>query len=219
MKNGKKLLNKIFDPQNKILQFCAKIIDLVLLNILFLVGSIPLITIGTSLSALFGVVLKWQNSEETTLYKDFIHLYKTNFKQGTLLGSGLLVIVGVLSFDLLIMSQSDALWFRFGTAILYGMLILVFAFGIYLFALLGRYTDTTKSILKNAFLMSIVHLPKTILMILVGVLPFFLLFVNLYTFVIGFTLLALLGFSTIVYIQGTWMNKILITYEKPVNVQ
>lgn len=218
MKAGKRLLKKIFDPQNKILQFCDRIIDLVLLNLLFLVGSIPIVTIGTSFSALFGTILKWQKEEETSLYKDFIHLYKANLKQGTLLGSMLLIVVGVLSFDLLIMSQNNTPLFRLGTVVIYGLLILVFAYSIYLFALLGRYVYTTKLVLKNAFLMSIVHLPKTVLMIVVGIVPFLLLFANLYTFIIGFTLLVLLGFSTIVYIQSIWMNKILKTYEKPVGI-
>lgn len=218
MKTAKKLLKKIFDPQNKILQFCGKIVDLVLLNLLFLVGSIPILTLGTSLSALFGTIFKWQNEEETSLYKDFIRLYKANFKQGTLLSSMLLIIVGVLGFDLSIMSQNDALWFRFGTAVIYGLLLLIFAYSIYLFALLGRYVYTTSSVLKNAFLISIVHLPKTALIIVVGVLPFFLLFFNLYTYVIGFTLFVLLGFSTIAYFQGRWLNQIFTGYEKPVRI-
>lgn len=213
MKTGKKLLKKIFDPQNKILRFCEKILDLVLLNLLFLVGSIPILTIGTSLGALFGTILKWQREEETSLYKDFIHLYKANLKQGTLLSSILIAIVCVLSFDLFLMSQNNVMWFRFLTAIIYGMFLLIFAYSIYLFALLGRYEDTTSVVLKNAFLMSIVHLPKTALIMAVGVLPFFLLFLNLYTFIIGFTLFILLGFSTIAFFQGIWINQIFTVYE------
>lgn len=57
-------MNGIFDQDNKYNQFMTKIFDLAVLNILWTLTSLPLITIGASQIALYTMTLKMVRNEE-----------------------------------------------------------------------------------------------------------------------------------------------------------
>ena len=70
----------------------GKIGDLVFANILWLVCSLPIITIGASTLGLFTVVNKMAAKEDYTVRADFFKAFKRDFKQGTALWLVVLVI-------------------------------------------------------------------------------------------------------------------------------
>ena len=51
------------------------------LNVCFVVGCIPIFTVGASLSALYAMCIRLQEDEEETVVAGFIHEFKRNFKQ------------------------------------------------------------------------------------------------------------------------------------------
>lgn len=51
-------MSRFFNPDNPIMEFIAKIFDLILLNLIFIFSCVPIITIGASTSALSYVTLK-----------------------------------------------------------------------------------------------------------------------------------------------------------------
>ena len=57
-------MSKLFRMDSPLMRFLTKIADLMVLNILFCVTSIPLITIGASWTALYSVTLKMVRDEE-----------------------------------------------------------------------------------------------------------------------------------------------------------
>ena len=66
---------------------------------------------------------------------------------------------------------------------------------IYIYPLLARFSNTTKNLFLNAFLMSIRHLPQTIAMLMLTVIPFVIMFSNSIILDWGLLLYALVGFS------------------------
>ena len=52
-------MSRFFNPDNPIMEFIAKIFDLILLNLIFIFSCVPIITIGASTSALSYVTLKF----------------------------------------------------------------------------------------------------------------------------------------------------------------
>ena len=54
------------------------------LNVCFVVGCIPIFTVGASLSALYAMCIRLQEDEEETVVAGFIHEFKRNFKQSTI---------------------------------------------------------------------------------------------------------------------------------------
>ena len=68
-----------------IMRILTRIFDLIILNLLFIICSLPVITIGTSLSALYSVTLKMVRNEEGYIVRGFFKAYKENLKQSMII--------------------------------------------------------------------------------------------------------------------------------------
>ena len=79
--------------------------DLILLNILWLLCSVPFITIGASTTALYSVTLKMAANEEGYIIRGFWDAFKKSFKQSTLVWLILLAVGAVLGMDIVIISR------------------------------------------------------------------------------------------------------------------
>ena len=56
------------------------------LNILWLIGCLPLITIGSSTVATLAVLREWQTTENDSVIHSFARFFRLHFKQGFLSG-------------------------------------------------------------------------------------------------------------------------------------
>ena len=77
-------MSRFFNPDNPVMEFIAKIFDLVILNLIFIFSCVPIITIGASTSALSYVTLKMVRGEDPYIWRNFWKSFRQNFKQGTL---------------------------------------------------------------------------------------------------------------------------------------
>ena len=77
-------MGRLFDTDNIVWRFLGRVADLVILNFLFLLCSIPIVTIGASWTALYSVTLKAVKNEESYIAKGFLEGFKENFKQSTI---------------------------------------------------------------------------------------------------------------------------------------
>lgn len=138
--------------------------DVILLNILFLVCSIPLITIGPSFTALHYSCLKIIKGEETSSWKDFFQSFCQNFFQSLVIWIGLLSVGAILSVNLHFLTRQTgtaALMLRYLT---YAASIAVLFQFLYIFPVLAAFQNTTGNLMRNAFLFSYMHLPTTLLL-------------------------------------------------------
>ena len=78
-------MNRIFDMDNPLWRFLGKLADLMILNILFLLCSIPIFTIGASLTGVYYVCLKIKEQEEGYIVRNFFKSFKQNFVQSTII--------------------------------------------------------------------------------------------------------------------------------------
>lgn len=67
----------------------------------------------------------------------------------------------------------------------------------YVFPLLAKFVNTVKNTIRNALLMSLRHLPYTILMLLISIAPIVAMLFNTMIFSYGILAYFLLGFSTL----------------------
>ena len=63
----------------------GRIADYVILNVLCVIFSIPLFTVGAAVTAKYYVAMKLARKEEPNVFKAFINSFRDNFKQATLL--------------------------------------------------------------------------------------------------------------------------------------
>lgn len=161
----------LFNLDSPVMRFLGRMADLLWLNILTLFLCILIIPAGAALTALNYMCLKIVRGEDCYITKGYFKSFKENFKQATLIWLLVLVIMAVLYGDYRIMTQSTI---QFPTALKVVItavtLVLVLVF-MYVFPVLSHYENTIRNTFKNAAVMALVSLPKTLLMLVIWCLP------------------------------------------------
>ena len=159
-----------FSLDSKFSQIMSRVFDLMMLNIIFLIMCIPIVTIGANFTAMYYVTLKMIKNEETYIFRTYWKSFRENFKQATAVWLIMLAILIVLILDLLlVMNMSGAI-----TYLRFVFLVLIFFEAMvlsYIFPVLSRFDNTVKNTIKNSMLMAIRHLPWTIMILLVNISP------------------------------------------------
>lgn len=169
-------MGKIFEIDGKLFTVMSKIADMVLLNILWLLCCIPVITAGAATTALYDISLKMADNRESYVFSSYLKSFRENFRQSTQVWGVILISVTVLYFDIYFSAHTQQ---RFGK-----ILIILFAAAVfllllmacYVFPVLAVFRNTTKKAMKNAVLMAAAHLLYTLPIVLIDLLPFWLLF-------------------------------------------
>ena len=162
---------RLFSFDSPLMQFLSKIADLLLLNMLALLCCIPVVTVGASLTALHYMVLKMARNEECYIARGFFKSFRENFKQATLIWLLLLLVIVVLAADFLIMGNSGMEFSGVIRVIITVFSLMVLFDAIYVFPALAKFENTIWRTIKNAFLMSVIQLPKTVLMVILYIFP------------------------------------------------
>lgn len=206
-------MSKLFRMDSPLMRFLTKIADLMVLNILFCVTSIPLITIGASWTALYSVTLKMVRDEEGSVSRSYFRSFRQNFRQATLLWLGGLVVLALLVLDIRVlngMSEGTAPGLlRVGVEILALLGIMVLQ---YLFPSLARFEASLADTLKNACMMALAHLPKTALMTAAAVGAVWITLINNTTIAVGLMVWPLIGFSLMAFGNSGILRKIFDNY-------
>ncbi len=166
--------------------------DLIVLNLLFLVCCIPVVTIGPAITALHYVTTKMA----------------ANFRQGVLMGILFGAAGGFLGYDIYLLWHSG----NFQNSI-FKILIPVAAIAymmtfVYAFPLLARFNNTVLGTIRNAFIMSVTSLPKTFSMLLLIGASVALTLYTQTTLRYGLFLWFALGFSSIAYANAFVLNDV-----------
>ena len=101
-----------FDYGGKLWVWCQAFLSLIFLNVLFLVGCLGVLTIGTSLLALTEVTLdriRYEN-ELFSVFRDFWKAYKRHLRRGIPLSIILFLVFGSLVLDYLWIAGGQGLF-------------------------------------------------------------------------------------------------------------
>lgn len=162
---------KLFNLDSPLMQALNKMADLMWLNILTMICCIPIITIGPAMTAMHYMALKMARDEECYITRDYFKSFKLNFRQGTLIWLLMLFILAVLAGDFYIMNYSGL---EFGTPL--RIILIVISFLVlfvmtFVFPVLAKFDNTVLRTIKNAFFIAVLQFPKTILMMILSVVP------------------------------------------------
>lgn len=201
----------LFNIDSPIMQFLSRLTDIVILNILFLICSLPIITIGASATALYSVTLKMVKNEESYIFRSFLCAFKDNFKHGTVSWLLLLATGIVVWIDYRIMGSTDSSFARVISFVLVPVCVVLVFTLIYIFPFIARFENTIKNSLKNALLISIAQFPYTLLLLLLLALAAALtLFVDFR--IIGFVWFVF-GFSGLAYLNSFILRRAFRKFE------
>ena len=185
----------MLQKDGKFVKVLNRIADLVGLNLLAILFCIPIITIGASITAVYGCIFRIQEKREGYLTKDFWKLFKECFRSSTIIYLVGAAVVAMLYLDYQIFATDSRLDILQVLVVAGG--ILVAEIFTYAFPMEFYFENSLKATVKNALLLGISNIPYTLLMLGINVFPFFLVAKIPVTFGIWF----LIGIS-----GGAWIN-------------
>jgi len=157
---------KLFSVDGPLYNFFSRLLDMIKLNFLWMLFSLPIVTIGASTAAAFAVTLKMADEREGYIAKQFFTAFKENLKQG--IPAGLLNLFFVyalyLDFQLFHVVEGNPIYF-----LLLGIVgsVMCFCYFIYTYALLARYDNTLLKTLKNSMDISVKYFGRTVMVAVV----------------------------------------------------
>lgn len=175
-------MKNMFSYDSPAITALNKVADIILVNLLFLVTCIPVVTIGAAQSALFTVAFRWTKREEAGA-KEYCSAFRRNFR-GSLLPWLIMLVAGVALAYNLFFTVRNQLPFR-GLMIAVFILLSVVYFIILsqLFPFFAKFNCTVRQLFSNALLTALAHPLRTIVIIALEVFPWALLLAATETFI------------------------------------
>lgn len=175
---------QIFSPDSPLYKFMRNLTDLVTINLLWMLCSLPIVTFGGATIAAFDVTMKMAGDEEGHVAAQFLQAFKANFKNGIPYGLLFLLCGYVVWLDFSLFEQVD------GNPMILLIMGIVAAFVfvlcfLFAFPLQARYENTLINTLKNSADIAARYFVRTLTLIVVLVVEVFLIFWNTTTMFIG----------------------------------
>lgn len=157
-------MRNIFSYEGKLNTALGKIADCVLLNILWFVFSVPVITIGASTAAAYHAADKVILRGESFLWREYWKSFKQEFRQATVvwLLTAVVEIVTFLNYRIMYFQYKQGM-----TEIKYylGFMVImafVFIWALSAFAYMTKFNNTIKQVIRNSLYIFSRSLPNTV---------------------------------------------------------
>lgn len=176
-------MSGFFNADNRLWSSVNSAVDAILLNLMWLITCIPVVTIGAATTAFYYTTHKVIRNQRSGIWKEYWSSFKGNFKQATKTWLIFLAIFVIFYFDINICVEYMKTGEKIGMMafFFYGLLAVVLIWFMYVFAYMARFEDNIKTTMKNAAIMAFTNLGYSllVLVLLAGVLfvfryvPFF----------------------------------------------
>jgi len=202
------MFGSIFSEGSGFNIFVGRIVDVIWLNILTVICCLPIVTIGTSLTAMYSVLFKMIEDKEGYISKDFFRAFKENFKKTSIVWLIILTLLFITRYEMRVVDKIEEL--KSFAIIFHVVMVLILLGFTYVFPLMARYENTIKNTIKNAYIYVGLCLPQTLLIIAVTYIPAYLVYrvMNFYFVIVSF------GVASIGYMNSKIFLHIFKKYEK-----
>lgn len=191
-----------------VIAFLNKLTDLVLLNVIWLICSIPVVTIGASATAMYYVSITSIRLGDGYVVRRFFKSFKENFRSITPVWL-IMIICGVLfTGDLIFWNQVEGMIGKVMLIVSAVIMILLSMIGLWVFPVFAKFEGNRRNLLKNAVAFAIGYLPYTVIVIVItGVVVY----ANLVS-VVANSIMLFIGFALLAYIQSFFFYKVFMNH-------
>ena len=210
---GSGLIKAAFDTDNFLMRFCEKVLDIVTVNLLFVVSCLPIVTIGVAKISLYQTIFEVKSSRRVPVFKTYMRAFKQNLKLGLQLGLLELGIFLISVVDLSLFWGQTGLGFQLIKAICLGILIFLTLVMLASYPIAARYDLTWKEVLQKGLLLVSFNFVWFFLMIAIILLIIMLLYLSGFTLVLGGSAFLLFGFGLLAFCQAGLMEKLFAKYQ------
>lgn len=199
----------LFNMNSGFFKFINRLLDVLFINLLWIICSLPIVTIGASTCAAFSITLKMVDDEEGYIGKTFFKAFKQNFKQGTLMWliTAPCIYMLYLLWQMVIKSEDINAIVIIGVILLTAIAISI---NLYSYPLIARYENSLKKIIKNSFGICVQFFIKTLILIAVVAVEIIIIMWNRWTLLAGI----IIGPEFIIYTISGVSKKIFLQIEK-----
>lgn len=154
-------MSKLFSVDSGLYKFMSRLWDMLKLNFMWVICSIPIVTMGAATTAAYTITLRMVDEEEGYICGPFWREFKANIKKGSIMGVILIIATYALYLDFQFFKAVEKYSFAFLAIFVLGV-ILTFTHFIYAFPLQARYENSIINTMRNSFRISLKYFPKTI---------------------------------------------------------
>jgi uncharacterized membrane protein YesL len=196
------IIMKKLSIDNPFFGFMDRLGDIVILNILFLICSVPIITMGASVSAMYQALREMEEDTYISAFKSFKAAFMSSLKKSIPVWLLCFIPGAVLVFDIMFVTRAESSMFWHITGMVTGCLMFLWLMLVcWLFPAAVFKSFNIKEAVNRSMFLAVRNLPYTLLMILLNLLPVVFLFLgDYYTalmapvyFVMGFSITALVN--------------------------
>ncbi len=195
----------VFSYDSKLMTVLNNLADLIFVNLLFIICSIPIVTIGASRAALHKVASMWMDKDQAG-GREFMKAFWGNLRQATLpwlvmLALGVLLALEAVVLTVYTIPGQTLLW-----AIFYLILFVYLLTLTHVTHIPARFESTLKQTLRSSVLIGLGNLIPTLPCAVLGALPFVMFYKWTNTFM-EWGLLWIFGFFSLEAAAEAWLLK------------
>ena len=157
-------MRRLFDINNPLMRFLIAFFDLMALSVMWMVFSLPVVTMGAASAALYSAAYHHVRKGEGYLWSSFWSAFRENLRRSTLCWLAELLVLGLLTADVLILRgyilKGYSLGWMYGISLV--LLVLALVWTVYVSAYAARFNGTVKEVLRFSFMLLRAHPVKTL---------------------------------------------------------
>lgn len=201
-------MRKFFSPDSIAMRFLTLLCNLMYINLLFIIFSFPLFTMGAALSAMYSTLFKMLHGDDPFIGKTFVKAFKSSFKQATTMWLPIaifeiLFIIGIYITLFILDPMYNMLQYPLSISF-----FLLLCISNYIFPQIALFNQTNSVTLKNAVLLAISNFPTTLFMIVVPVILYLIGGLSGKNTVMVFSILMFIGIAAIAYYNAALLRRI-----------
>lgn len=202
-------MSGILSPEGKISTILNTIGDLIVLNLLTILCSIPIFTFGAAFTSMYQIVLKIVKKEEGHIVSSYFSAFRENFRKSTaiwLIGGSISLLIG---FDIFLLYRFETSGSQVYRIVLLVLMITILLFTFFALVTSAYFENTLKNTMINGIKFCVIHILVSILLFALTVVPFLALYLTFRVFI----LLILLGFSGPAFLCALYFSDLFRQYE------
>jgi uncharacterized membrane protein YesL len=149
----------LFSQDSALMRGLTRVADVMILNFLFIITVVPVVTLGAALTALNFTAMRIATGRCNSVSGDYFRSFRQNFRQGTVLALVLVALGAVLAAWYLVVTNLavEPLAELLLLAVWYGLALTFAMMALFAFPYLASFEGSTRQVLRNARLMSWKH--------------------------------------------------------------
>ena len=194
----------LFDLNSPFMRFLSLVGDLILINLMFILCCLPVITAGASACAMYTVTMQKVRKEDLSdgVAGPFFAAFKANFKKGTLIWIFYVLVGAAIAINRWLMLGAGEEYSQFMKVLWIILLILYTASVSWVFAVQARFENGVKETIKNSLILALAHPLSSVRVMICTAFPFVLLLYKTYYFLYSSAIWLMIGFSLLAYLNS-----------------